>query len=57
MQLPVHSQCADIMLDWNAPLRWALSERAIIPLPRRNNTALAIEGKEDTMTQAHPEGP
>ena len=31
--LLVHSQCAGIIFSSDAPLRSALSERAIIPLP------------------------
>ena len=46
-----------VLLAQNGSLRWALSERAIIPLPRRNNAFSTIEGNgihHDTYSDIHP---
>ena len=40
--LLVHSQI--LLLAQIAPIRWALSERAILLLPRKNNASSTIEG-------------
>ena len=56
--LLVHSQMWKCYyLTQNAPLRYALSERAIIPLPRRNNASSTIEGKGDSMTYGRYHNP
>ena len=57
--LLVHSQCVPVLVGiisaQNARLRWALSDRAIIPLPRRDNASSTIEGKGNNMTTAYEE--
>ena len=35
-----------LLVAQNVPLRWALGERAIIPLPRLNNASSTIEGAD-----------
>ena len=43
--LLVRSQYVKVLLPaQNGPLRFALSEQAITPLPRRNNASSIIEG-------------